>query len=188
MDGFSTFVFTSKELHVTHHLGMNVAPWNFFERKIIKESTQFTVVSRLNQGKSYPLLFVHYSGYNYVELLRGNIVQNNILGLKNYPDIMHLVLTYAEAIKAQNAIFNRFINQLYTYNFFDNGDALQLVHRRIYRSLIKHGYEIKHPYSIKEGTFYHLLYKHRMINKSKVNVDKLTKRNLKGIKKKALYI
>ncbi|MFK2309203.1 hypothetical protein ACIXNN_13805 [Bacteroides fragilis] len=96
---------------------MNVAPWNFFERKIIKESTQFTVVSRLNQGKSYPLLFVHYSGYNYVELLRGNIVQNNILGLKNYPDIMHLVLTYAEAIKAQNAIFNRFINQLYTYNF-----------------------------------------------------------------------
>ena len=31
---------------------------------------------------------------------------------------MHLVLTYAEAIKAQNAIFNRFINQLYTYNFF----------------------------------------------------------------------
>lgn len=186
MDFLPSF-FTSKELHVTHHLGMNVAPWNFFERKIIKESTQFTVVSRLNQGKSYPLLFVHYSGYNYVELLRGNIVQNNILGLKNYPDIMHLVLTYAEAIKAQNAIFNRFINQLYTYNFFDNGDALQLVHRRIYRSLIKHGYEIKHPYSIKEGTFYHLLYKHRMINKSKVNVDKLTKRNLKGIKRK-LYI
>lgn len=101
-----TFVCVLKSMFLTNTVRCMI------EQELIKESTQFTVVSRLNQGKSYPLLFVHYSGYNYVELLRGNIVQNNILGLKNYPDIMHLVLTYAEAIKAQNAIFNRFINQL----------------------------------------------------------------------------
>lgn len=183
MDFLPSF-FTSEELHITHHLGMNVAPWNFFERKIINENGNVMVVPRSNTGGAYPLLFVHYSGYNYTELKRGNVVQNNITALQPYSDIVHLTSTYADAIKSQSILFDRFISQAYTYNTFDNGRQIEIVHRRLYRSLLSHDCSIRWPFSTTKESFYYLLFSKGLIAKTSVNLDKVTKSSLGGVSRK----
>lgn len=176
--------FTPRQLHVSRHLGMNVAPWNFFERQVIQSGEKFYVQPRLGQGDRYPLIFVHYSGYNYTELKKGSVVQNNIPQLAAYPDISLLTAVYASAIHRQSAIFDRFIPQPYTYNSFDNGVPVQMAYRRLYRSLLQNGEEIKHPFSTERGSFYTLLKDKKMIVSNGVNLDKTNKNNLEGVQSK----
>lgn len=186
MDFMPSF-FTPQELHVSHHLGMNVAPWNFFERKIVNDNDAVNVTLRNGIGESYPLLFVHYSGYNYTELKQGRVVQNNISDLQNYVDIIHLTSTYADAIRKQSSLFDRFISQPYTYNIFNNGCLIEIVHRRLYRSLCNHGREIKEPFSVLKGSFYCLLFAKCLITKTNVNIDKVTKNGLNGVVRKLCF-
>lgn len=178
--------FTSDELQISRHLGMNIAPWNFFEREVTQHDSKFVVTPRFGKGESerYPLIFVHYSGYNYTELKKGNVVQNNIARLTTYPDIALLTSAYAQEIHKQSTVFDRFIAQSYTYNFFDNGDSVQVIHRRLYRSLIDRDQKIKHPFSTDQGSFYSLLKSKKMIASGMVNLDKTTKNNLARAKEK----
>ena len=180
--------FTADELHITTHLGMNVAPWNFFEREVCDQSGEFRVKPRYNNSDiDYPLIFVHYSGYNYTELKKGRVVQNNISSLANYPDIEKLTAVYTAAISSQSKIFDRFITQFYSYNFFDNGDTIQVVHRRLYRSMVDKGRTFEAPFSTINGSFYSLLKSHKMIKPNRVNLEKVNKNNLQGVVRKLLF-
>lgn len=183
MDFIPSF-FTPEQLHVSRHLGMNIAPWNFFERQVIENDGQFYVKYRFGVGENYPLIFVHYSGYDYRELKKGSVIQNNIVELTAYGDILPLTTAYAEAIHAQSDVFDRFITQIYSYNFFDNEDGVQVVHRRLYRSLKKHGEVIEQPFSTAKGSFHSLLKSKKMIITGAVNLDKATKKNLDGVDNK----
>ncbi len=177
--------FTPRQLHVSCHPGMNIAPWNFFERAVYEDHGKFYVKPRFGgSDESFPLIFVHYSGYNYTELKKGSVVQNNIPQLAAYPDILLLTSAYAQAIHRQSAVFDRFIAQSYTYNFFDNGDAVQGVHRRLYRSLVGRGRRIEHPFSTGPGSFHALLRSKKMIVAGGVNLDKATKNNMQNIEGK----
>lgn len=183
MDFLPSF-FTSQELHISRHLGMNVAPWNFFERQIvIGENKQLIVKPRSGEGEFYPLIFVHYSGYNYTELKKGNVVQNNISSLQSYPDIIRLTSLYAEAIKKNSIVFDRFIQQTYSYDIFENGAFINLFHRRLYRSLMERGEKINHPFSCIDGSFYKMLLAHGMIKENQ-SIDRVNKYNLKGVDNK----
>ena len=176
--------FSSEDLYVSHHLGMNIAPWNFFEREIFIENDIIKVKNRAdkNINSSFPVLFVHYSGYDYSELKKGNVIQNNILKIKEYDDIRLLTDIYAKAIYERKETFDQFINEKYTFNYFENGDLIKNFHRRIYRSLeMKGDVRFLEPFSVKENSLYQTLKAKGMIKISLSNFDKLTKDNFTGI-------
>lgn len=181
--------FTSEELLITKHLGCNIAPWNFFERNVTIQDEKLMVSPRDSSDDSelYPVLFVHFSGYNYKELKEGNVIQNNIASLEDYDDIKLLTQTYAEAIKSNRAIFDQFIHLDYTYNSFKDGCTISIFHRRLYRSLVHKGEDISDPFYTGEGSFYHQLKQQGMLIKSSVNIDKVNKGNLKGIDSKLVW-
>ena len=113
---FLPCLFTNEELCISRHLGMNIAPWNFFERKIFVENNILKVENREGKVKNiFPVLFVHYSGYDYSELKKGNVVQNNISKIKEYEDIKLLTDVYAKAIYDKKDIFDKYINEQYSF-------------------------------------------------------------------------
>lgn len=183
--------FDNKTLCVSGHLGINVAPWNFFEREIYKESENWRVKIRQHVGEenilsgyiqteqSYPLVFVHFSGYDYQNLIKGNIVQNNIQNLGAYNDIDNVCKLYGEVLQEKKETFNSFIKYSYTYSTFKNGVPITHFNRRIFRSLIEEGKIILSPFSVSENSFYSKLLKKKMLSKSVTdNIDKLNKLNM----------
>lgn len=178
--------FNSEELLVTRHLGMNIAPWNFFERNVFIQEDNLMVCNREgeNTNKIDPVLFVHYSGYNYKELKKGNVVQNNIASLTDYSDIKLLTDIYAKAIYSKKELFDKFIAQKYSYGVFDNGDEIKGFHRRVYRSLTNKGEIFDNPFGVGENTLHSLLKKRGMTDTSIINIEKVNKSNLPGIDKK----
>jgi predicted DNA-binding protein YlxM (UPF0122 family) len=179
--------FTSDELHVSHHLGMNIAPWNFFEREIFIENDILKVKNRQGDSKNsiFPVLFVHYSGYNYSELKKGNVIQNNISKIKEYDDVKLLTDIYAKAIQGKKDLFDKYINEKYSFNFYENGFVIKSFHRRIYRSLVIKGeYRFLNPFSTDEYSLYYILKNKGMMKHSVINLDKITKENLKGVDRK----
>lgn len=179
--------FTSEELHVSRHLGMNIAPWNFFEREIFVENDILKVRNREenNEKLNFPVLFVHYSGYNYSELKKGNVIQNNISNIKEYEDVKFLTDVYAKAIHEKKDTFDKYISEQYSFNFYENGDAIKSFHRRIYRSLVMKGESrFANPFSVEVNSLYQILKTKGMMKNSIVNLDKITKENLQGVDRK----
>lgn len=178
--------FDSNELFVSRHLGMNIAPWNFFERKIFETKNGLEVCNRKSEDEknNYAVIFVHYSGYNYSELKKGNVVQNNISNIKDYEDIKFLTNVYAKAIYSKKEIFDKYIQEKYSYGTFENGDVIKGFHRRIYRSLVNKGLAFDNPFSIAKDSLYQKLKLKGMTKSSKINIDKATKENLQGMDRK----
>ena len=182
--------FSSDELCITRHLGMNIAPWNFFERKIFLSDEGFNVCSREdNDEKSdVPVIFVHYSGYNYNEMKKGNVVQNNISNIKEYEDIKLLTAFYSKVIFEDREVFDKYINEKYSFGTFENGVVIKGFHRRIYRSLVNKGLVFENPFSITNNSLYQKLKSNGMTKPSIINIDKATKENLQGVGKKLRMI
>ncbi|OXB07596.1 glycosyltransferase [Flavobacterium pectinovorum] len=178
--------FDSDELYISRHLGMNIAPWNFFEREIYSEKECLKVRNReaSSLDGDYQVIFVHYSGYNYTEMKRGNVIQNNISKIKNYEDIKLLTNIYANAISNKSGIFDKFIREKYSFGTFENGDIIKGFHRRIYRSLVNKGLIFDNPFSVAGDSLYQKLKTKGMTKTSAINIDKATKENLQGVGKK----
>jgi hypothetical protein len=106
--------FFPTQLLVSHDLGLNVAPWNFFEREMI-ENNSFFIKNRINNEDHtiYPLTFVHFSGYNYKALIDGDIVQGNIKQLEVYSDYQKIFNLYSDFIKSSD--FSKFVKLNYWY-------------------------------------------------------------------------
>ncbi|MFQ6601599.1 hypothetical protein [Flavobacterium sp. C3NV] len=178
--------FDSSELYISRHLGMNIAPWNFFEREVYRENENLKVRNREANSKkvSDPVIFVHYSGYNYNEMKKGNVVQNNISNIKDYDDIKLLTDVYANAIYKNREIFDKYIQEKYSFATFENGNAIKGFHRRIYRSLVEKGLLFDNPFSIASDSLYQKLKAKGMTKSSSINLDKATKDNLQGVGRK----
>lgn len=175
--------FTSDELHISHHLGMNIAPWNFFEREIFIENQEIKVRNRqkILQNNDYPVIFVHYSGYNYIEMKKGNVVQNNILNIKDYEDIKLLTNVYGKAVYENRKTFDSYITEKYSFGIFENGETITKFHRRMYRSLVNRGMLFENPFSISNNSLYQKLKAKGMISKSMMNIGKVNRDNLQGV-------
>lgn len=184
MDFLPSF-FSSDELLITSHLGMNMAPWNFYEREVFTENGDIFVFSRHKHDESYPLIFVHYSGYDYREMKKGNVSQKNIFELRDYSDIQKITALYSDAIQQNSVVFDRFISLEYSYNSFDDGSALLRVHRRLYRALRNKGHLLGNPFSI-NSSYYKMLKQKKMLVKGKSNFDRLNKYNISNAKSKLI--
>jgi hypothetical protein len=178
--------FSSDELHISNHLGMNIAPWNFFEREIFIENGNIKVRNREKEIESieFPVIFVHYSGYNYTEMKNGNVVQNNITNIKDYEDVKLLTNVYGEAVYKKREVFDKFIEQKYSYGTFDNGETITKFHRRMYRSLVDKGIVFSNPFAVFDNTFFQHLKEKGMITKLVSNIGKVNRDNLQGMEGK----
>jgi hypothetical protein len=185
--------FDENTLHIIKHKGLNVAPWNYYEREIIKQNNGVLGVKYRTDSFSNieDLIFVHYSGYDYTALKGNIVIQNNILQLPDYDDIKQITEAYIAAIKEQKDVFDYFIRFSYSYNFFKNGVPIDKFHRRLYRGLMTKNKDIPNPFStLGKNSFFYILKKTGMIfvGKSKVHVDKISHNNVDNIGKKIGFI
>lgn len=169
-----------EKLCVVRDLGVNVAPWNYFEREIIKEKDQLCVRFRDKENGELcsPLMFVHYSGYNYSLLMKGEI-DHQRLNFSEYADIAVLNDAYREALVAGQATFEAFIHLTYSYATYDNGATIDAFHRRLYHGLKMQGEDVGNPFATTGHSFYASLKRSGMV--AAQNTDKLTPQNYKGM-------
>lgn len=146
--------FMGTEALVSENMGLNLAPWNFHERKLLEEDGCYYVKSRVCESeKKEKLVFVHYSGYNYKLMMTGDIVNNNLKNIKQYLDLLPLFDAYSNCLKAVDV--DTFINERYTYNYFENSDwYISDQYRKLYRGYIECGNpNTENPFSIESTIF-----------------------------------
>ncbi len=182
--------FDAKTLLISRNIGLNVAPWNFFERKIITKDNQLFVTNRnSSEHEIEKLIFVHYSGYDYSELKKGNVVQKNIRALKDYEDIRIITNKYRDEIYKEQDVFDRFIQLQYTYNYFEDGTPILLFHRRLYFSLLQNNVKYEDPFLTTKNSLFQLYRKKKIVLKEgKKSVDKITRHDMGGFKRELYYV
>lgn len=183
--------FDSEKLLIYRNLGCNVAPWNFFERKmkVSDDGTVHVVLRGDSADCEVPIVFVHYSGYNYREILRGNIIQNNIRGGLSYIDVDVLFVRYREFLLENRDVFERYINLDYTYNYFGDGTPIISFYRRIYRACLLKDETVNNPFDINgENSFYLQLKNHHLLDKSSTVVDKVSRYNISNMSRKLHFV
>jgi hypothetical protein len=178
----------SEHLYVFHDLGMNMAPWNFFERELFDEDGRIMVRYRTDDcpQRHDPLVFIHFAGYDYQQMKLGVISRKRIENLQEYTDLQMATDIYKEAIMENQAVFDSFIRQPYSYATYDNGLPIAKFHRRLYHGLTLEGQHFDNPFSAAAHTYYHLLKKKGMIVREKM--DNLNQRNIGGLDKKKRMI
>lgn len=192
-DFFPAFL-GNDECFFSNNLGLNVAPWNYFEREVVKEGDTYYVKSRTGASdRKDKLVFCHFAGYNYRELSAGVVNNQNrmrINNLKEYKDINPLIDEYVKFIYDNRELFNNFLDLPYSYGTFDNGIRIDKLHRRLYNGAnTNFGYS-KNPFTT-AGTdsFYALLSSKGLIvkNVGKVKIDDVSQMN-SGFEKKLRYL
>lgn len=130
---FLPAIVSDKDLMIIHNLGCNLAPWNFYERKLSKIGESYKVSNRLFDSETMDLCFVHFSGFNYKELC-GQKINHKWLN-NNYSDIKSIINDYSAKLLSNNA--EKYFSIKYRFNSFSDGLTIMKIHRRIFRELIK---------------------------------------------------
>lgn len=148
-----TNYFNHDEILISRNLGYNLAPWNFFEREVYSKNGQFYVRFRNNEPETveYPLTFVHFAGYKYTDLLRGEINRSR-LAINVYEDIAPLVSIYMEEFQKNTSVMDKYLKLPYTYGCYDDGTKIEKMHRSIYNGLVKSGYVVGNPFKGGKGS------------------------------------
>lgn len=179
--------FYPEQFYSSLHLGMDVAPWNYFERKLMKRNGSIYVTNRITGSKEeFPLLFVHYSGFNYKELISGQISRNRRGKVVIYDDVNLILEYYRQTILDNQGLFNAYIDLPYTYATYENGDKIDKVHRRIYRNLTENNRSCTAPFSVGSGTLHSKIYSKKMITGE--NVNRLSQEGISNLGSKSKWI
>lgn len=175
-----------EEVKIERNMGLNMAPWNFHERKLLIENNQYKVVNRNNNiNRKYDLIFVHFSGYNYKALLNREVVQNNISSMNEYPDLNLIFEDYSLALT--NSKINEYIDFTYTYNSFNTGEIIPVFLRRLYRRLVETSSFNENPF-ISEGYLYKISKERKFITNGGFYLQTLKTIDPKHANKKITYI
>jgi hypothetical protein len=179
-------LFPQNEYHVSRHRGMNAAPWNFHERKVLLHDGQFLVQDREDANAAMEsLLFVHFSGYDYSQIGSGQVVHKSEQ-MTNYDDLQPVFDAYGE--KLAQSQFAQFVSLGYAYNTFDNGVGISSLQRRIFRRLLEEGKTFAQPFSTGEGSYFQLLKSKGLLDYSPVSADKMSNKTLKNFDSKLGYV
>lgn len=179
--------FFPNQLLISHDLGLNVAPWNFYEREIVNKDNRFFVKNRIKKEVDtvYPLTFVHFSGYNYKALIDGDIIQGNIKDFGVYADYQKIFDLYSDFIKQSD--FSRFVKLGYTYNYFSNQVAISSVYRKLFRRLQEDKKINSNPFDA-SLSFYLSLKEAKLINQKMLKTDKISIATAENVEQKILMI
>lgn len=153
-------------IHILRDLGMNLAPWNFFERKVERDDKgDFYVSYRCDDGQPTRrdrLVFLHYSGYDYSKLKQG-VTEHQRMSLTDYPDLREVVDIYGRTIKENAATFDSYIDRSYSYGTFADGSRINSFHRRLYHGLDEAARLKTDPFATGAGTYHEQLKRRGMI-------------------------
>lgn len=173
-------------LHISSGKGLNVAPWNYHERKIIIKEDRLFVTDRIADSSLVtPLVFVHFSGYDYRAFAKNNFAHKSE-NENVYPDLNFIFERYAEALK--NDSFVRYIGLKYSYSQFKNGKNIISLHRRIYRRLLSEGYNFPDPFDTGRSSFYEGLKKRKLVDNSVSSADTVTNKTIPSFGKKMALV
>lgn len=188
-DFFPAFL-GNDECFFSNNLGLNVAPWNYFERKIIKDGNTYYVVSRSgDSNRKDKLVFCHFAGYNYKELSSGIVNNKNrmrISNLKEYKDVTPLIDEYVKFIFNNRDLFNKFLDLPYSYATFDNGVKIDKLHRRLYNGInVNFNYKQNPFVTSGKNAFFMQLKSKGLIHKNvdKVKIDDVSQMNDEFVQK-----
>ena len=175
-------------LYISHDLGMNMAPWNYFERELFKKDDTLYVRFRTNDNPQHEfrLVFIHFAGYDYHKMKQGIIVRKRIENLQEYKDLHLATEIYCKAIANNKDIFDEFITLPYTYSSYDNGIPISTFHRRLYHGYSEKYGPVRNPFSTNKESFYSMIKKKGMIIND--NIDKISKLNLSNMDRKRKMI
>ncbi|WP_207426483.1 hypothetical protein [Pedobacter sp. SYSU D00535] len=178
--------FFKEGIGVSHDLGLNLGPWNLHERKVVFRDSKFFVNNRITDGDEYPLVFTHFSGFDYLNL---GLAKNSFKGIEidGYPDIEPLVNLYAERLQANH--FSDFFKLGYQYSCFDNGIPINALYRRLYKEALATPHLTLHesPFACGKRSFYALLCKSGLIVRNRA-LDAINRGNEKRIGSKIVLI
>ncbi|MFV8327796.1 hypothetical protein [Flavobacterium sp. ZS1P14] len=179
--------FFPTQLLISHDLGLNVAPWNFYEREIINRDNSLFVKNRIKKEVNtvYPLTFVHFSGYNYKALIDGEIIQGNIKNFEGYEDFKEIFDRYAKFIKQSD--FSKYIKLGYSYNYFSNHVSISSVYRKLFRRLYEDKKIISNPFDA-GNSFYLSLQGAKLINEKMQKTDKISIATVDNVEQKTLML
>ncbi|GHT54357.1 hypothetical protein AGMMS49982_18930 [Bacteroidia bacterium] len=175
--------FDSNSLHVSRHIGLNYAPWNQFEREgVVKDSEWYVKLRNEPDDTLYDLIFAHFSGYDYKNLINDGIVTQRGRPVKEYDDAAIILNRYKEILASQKENFEKYLNMSYSYNFFDNGASVLPFHRRLYNGLLQEGKKYTDLFGTQEeNSFYTQLKKKNLL--SSFNLKAYIRGNKKDINK-----
>jgi hypothetical protein len=176
--------FTPEELRISLHRGMNVAPWNFDERELVPAAGGWMVIERGTNAPGDPLLFVHFSGFNYMSFMKGQ-TDHRAMALA-YSDYDDMLTVYSEALKQSD--FEKYAGLSYSYSQFENGFQILSLQRRIFRRLTDEGLIFPHPFSVGKGSFFEKLKMQGLVDPSRASADKVTNKNVRGFDAKLKYV
>ena len=178
----------NEHLYISHDLGMNMAPWNYFERELFKKDDTLYVRFRTNDNPQHEfrLVFIHFAGYDYHKMKQGFIVRKRIENLQEYKDLHLATDIYCKAIANNKDIFDEFITLPYTYSSYDNGIPISTFHRRLYHGYSEKYGPVRNPFSTNKESFYSMIKKKGMIIND--NIDKISKLNLSNMNRKRKMI
>jgi len=163
------------ELLISRDFGRNVAPWNFFERNIVWDSGKFYVRLRNGGECSTPLMFVHFSGYDYKSLINGNVLQKNIANMNDYEDIKPILKLYGNILKDKKDVVAKYFNFNYSYSKFENGSNISIIHRQLFRAVLEHGLKINRPFT-PDSVFYKATERINLNNTKSDSFNKISRR------------
>lgn len=177
---FLPAIVSEKDLMIIHNLGCNLAPWNFYERRISKIGETYKISNRLFNSETTDLCFVHFSGFNYKELCSGKI--NHKWLDNNYSDVKTVVEDYRLMLLSNNA--EKYFSIQYKFNNFSNGLPIMKIHRRVFRTIIENE-QLDNPF-LSSNEFYKKLKKNHFISKKVFHASNT--RNLNNFSKKEKII
>lgn len=155
-----TNYFNHDEIMISRNLGYNLAPWNYFEREVYKRGETFYVKFRNDDPEvvEYPVTFVHFAGYKYIDLVQGRICRER-LEINPYADIDALVQVYMNEFQKNASVMDKYLNLPYSYGFYENGVRIERLHRSMYNGLVKKGYKVGNPFLCTKGSLFYNLKK-----------------------------
>jgi len=177
--------FFDKGVLISRDLGRNIAPWNYFQRKVSVEEGVYYVQSRINDSNKTKLLFSHFSGLDYKNL---SIEKNkNIPDLKyqEYTDLEEMYKFYKVRLESED--IKKYFPLTYSYNNYTNGTPIISIHRRLYRRLIEME-DVPNPFDNNNIFYKNLTKKNLLINTSATSVDKQNHLSIDKFDKKIIII
>lgn len=131
----------------------NIADWNYQERELKYKDKNYYVLEK--SGKWERIKFFHFSGIKSEE---PDVILDkfNVEDKKEREVLKALINEYQEELLLSG--YNKFSVMKYKYNFFNNGEKIELLHRRIYRSILESGEDMEHPFNTdNSGKIYWLI-------------------------------
>lgn len=156
---FVPALFDREAVRIWRHLGCNVAPWNYHERRVIPDGDGYRVQPRAAAGDGAahagdPLVFLHFSGFDFRRILDGRFDQLNLADSETHGDLLPLYALYGEAIRAEAGEMKRHLEQPYGFEQFADGATILPSHRRLFRIWRERHGNAADPFAIGAGSFH----------------------------------